>query len=446
MNSFVRVRALPALSITTLALVASGLALPAEGATSTGKVQGVVSLAGTPVDSARVQLYERVDPDPGGDIEGTFTRIRTVNTDSDGRYSFAGLKSKKDPKFGEEIYDYSIAVSDRSGTIVRTSRVITQKKGRAVTKNVHVQAAAILTGIVTTADGRSPAGLTVGVPLDLNQDGSDYSMFYPEGTTTVRSNGRFVLAGLPASSYYDGVFVADGRYAKQCYDFVTSKLAECGPADQALRAQQRLAIGAGEVRALPTVQMTVFAPPTTRLTGTVTDTSGRPLKGIAVNVSSDQADDQGVSRSSGRFTIASGLPAGPYGVRFYDPKNVWAAQYLGGATPETPTGRPVTITPGQPIGGLDVALKSVATVKTATKGGRGTAKIAVMITRKASGSAPGGTLTVSIGDKSRTVTVTKGRATLTLTGLPKGTASLDVVYSGTASTAGFAKKARVAVE
>ncbi|MBP2392474.1 carboxypeptidase regulatory-like domain-containing protein [Aeromicrobium fastidiosum] len=436
MNSFIRVRALPALSMATLALVASGLALPAEAATSTGKVQGVVSLNGTPVDSARVQLYERVDPDPGGDIEGTFTRIRTVNTDSDGRYSFAGLKSKKDPKYGEEIYDYSIAVSDRSGTIVRTGRAIDQKKGRTVTKNLHVKAAAILTGVVTTADGRSPAGLTMGVPLDLNQDGSDFSMFYPESTTTVRSDGRFVLAGLPASSFYDGVYVADGRYAKQCYDFVTTKLADCAPADPTLRQQQRLAIGAGEVRALPSVQMTVFAPPTTRLTGKVTDTSGRPLKGIAVDVNSGPADDQGVSRSSGRFTIASGLPAGPYGVRFYDPKNVWAAA----------TGRPVVVVPGQPIGGLDVALKSVATVKTGKKGGRGTAKIAVMITRKASGSAPGGTLTVSFGEKSRTVTVTKGRATVTLTGLPAGTASLDVVYSGTASTAGFAKKARVAVE
>jgi hypothetical protein len=108
--------------------------------------------------------------------------------------------------------------------------------------------------------------------------------------------------------------------------------------------------------------------------------------------------------------------------------------------------RQITVTPGQPVEGLNTKLKSISTAKIATKAGSGSAKVAFKIKRKASGSAPSGTLTLSADGVTKTVVVTKGRATVTLMGLPKGVRSLVADYSGTSTTAGFSKIVKVTVK
>ncbi|MCL3819561.1 carboxypeptidase regulatory-like domain-containing protein [Aeromicrobium wangtongii] len=417
------------------ALIVAGLVSPATAATSTGKLKGVITLNGAPVNFAKVQLYRSAQDEDGDDVAPP-TRLKTDNTDSSGRYSFSGLKVKD--------YNYTLLVTDRTGKAVKTSRSIRPKAGKTVTDNVHLKLGATVRGALTTSDGRSPAGLTVGVKAFFgNERGGEYDKFFPALTTTVKADGTFRLSGLPGADY-DAAFVADGPKVEQCYDLVTGSLAECAKNDPVQIQHQKLTLAAGEVRTLPTVTVTKFAPPATRLTGKVTDTSGKALKGIKVRLSSPDDGTKTFTRSSGRFTVNEALRAGTYTVRYDDPKNVWASQYLGGG-PDKSVRQTVVVTPGQPVRNLDTKLKSIATAKISTTPGNGSAKVAFQIKRKATGSAPSGTLTLSYQSISKTVTVAKGKATVKLSGLPKGTLSLVADYSGTGSTAEFSKIVKVTV-
>lgn len=428
--------ALAAALLAVLGLLLAGLVSPASAVASTGKIKGVVSLDSVPVKNAKVQLYRTVTDVITGDELVKPTRLKTDNTDSTGRYSFSGITVKAG-------YSYTVLVTDRTGNTVKTFRNITPKKNKTITTNVHMRAAAVLRGTLNTADGRSPAGLTVSVePGAYNDLGQNYEVFYPTWSTTVKADGTYVLK-IPANNY-DGVLVSDGRYAVECFDFVLGSLADCG-SDPATFERQRVQLAQGEQRTLPTVTASTFAPPVTQISGKVTDRSGKALKGISVRITAGDAQVTATTRSSGRFTIQESIPAGSYAVRFDDPKNTWASQYLGGG-PDMSGRRRVTITPGQPVSGLNTQLKSRSTAKIATKAGSGSAKIAVKITRKVTGSAPGGTLTLSSDGITKTVVVTKGKATVTLSGLPRGVRSLVAEYSGTGTTAGFSRIVTVTVK
>lgn len=430
-------RAGAAAVLAVTALLLAGLFSPAVAAASTAKVKGVVTQDGKAVPFAKVQIYRLVFIKSDGEYEVATSRLKTDNTDSRGRYSFSGLAVKT-----ATSSKYVIVVTDRKGKSVKTYRTVVARRGKAITKNVRLRPAATLTGTVTTSDGRSPAGLTVAVdPGSYNDLGQSYEKLYPEWSTPVKADGTFTLSGIPSGRTYDEVLVSDGPSATQCYDFVAGTLAECATGnDQAGYARQRISLASGEQRTLPAVAASKFAPPVATLSGKVTDTAGKPLKGIAVTVSSGTSGATKATRSTGRYTINESLAAGSYTIRFDDPKHIWATQYLGGAVK-----RPVAITPGQPVSGLDVALKSISTAKIASKTGTGSAKVAFQIKRKASGGAPSGILTLSFEGRSKTASVKKGKATVTLGRLPKGSLRLVATYSGTSSTAGFSKIVKVNV-
>ncbi len=436
----VHARLLPAVLIAAVALAVAGLVSPATAAGS-GTIKGTVMLNGKPISFAKVQIFQFVLDKSNEELE-VGPRLKTDNTDSEGRYSFSGLSATSDTK------RYAVLVTDRQGKAVKAYRTVLAKSGKKVTQNFTMRAAAVVRGTVTTSDGRSPAGLTVGTePGLINDFGQSFDILFPQYSTTVKADGTFTLSGIPSGRDYDQIRVTDGRYAQQCYDFVSSTLADCATKrDQAPEyyARQRIVLATGEQRTLPTVTVSKFAPPVTKVTGKVTDPSGKALKGIEVTISSDDAVESAVTRSSGRFTIREGLPARRYIVRYDDLKGMWASQYFGGG-PDKKVRTPVTLTPGQPLGGLDTALKSIANAKIAVKGGAGTAKVAFQLTRKVTGSAPSGTLTLSFEGISKRVRVVNGKATAMLKGLPKGTQSLVAMYSGTGSTAGFSKVVKVRV-
>lgn len=432
MTSFTTRRGLAAALLAAFALLVGGLASPATAAASTGKLKGVVTLDGKPVSSARVQLY-RLIGNYDGEYEVADKQLKTDNTDSLGRYSFAGLSAKS--AFTSK---YAVAITDPTGNTVKTFRTVVAKRGKTVTKNVRLKVGASLTGTVNTSDGRSPAGLTVGVDGgDYNALGRTYDKLYPAFSTTVKADGTFSLRGVPGRSY-DELVVSDGPYARQCFDSATANLADCAPYTSPNIPSQQITLAPGEQRTLPTLTATKFAPPVTKLSGKVTDPAGKSLKGITVQFTSTGVSQTAVTRSSGRYSLDASIPAGAYSIRFVDPKNVWATQYAAG--------RSVTVTPGHPISGLDAALKSVSTARIASKVGAGTAKVAFQIKRKATGTAPSGTLTLSYQGISKTATLKKGKAALTLTGLPKGSRLLVADYSGTSSTGAFHKIVRVIVK
>jgi hypothetical protein len=436
MNTSTIVRAGAAITAAS-ALVLAGLMSPASAASSTAKLKGAVTIGGQPLDFAKVQLYPLVLDRSNGDYE-VGKRLKTDNTDSKGRYSFSGLTAKS-----ATTNRYVVLVTDRTSKGVKSYRTIIAKKGKTLTQDVDLRAASALTGTVKRSDGRLATGLTVSVnPGQYNDQGESYEKLYPEWSTQVNADGTYALRGIPGGRY-DEVIVSDGLYAQQCIDFVAGALADCHT-DNAGWERQRVSPAAGD-NTMPTVTMTKSAPAVTTLKGKVTDSSGRPLKGIGVRIYTGEFNRVVTTRSSGRYTLKESIPAGAYSVRFDDHNDVWASQFFGGGT-DRKTRQRVTVVPGTPVNNLDTKLKSRATVRTATKGGNGTAKVAVRITRAASKKAPGGKLTVSFEGRSKTVEVVKGRAVVTLSGLPSGSQPLTVTYSGTSSTAGATKAIRVSVK
>jgi hypothetical protein len=419
-----------------IGLLAVGLASPATAATGKATVKGVVTLDGKPVKFARVQLYR----DMGDDADDPdYQRVKTANTDSSGRYTISGVSLVK---LSPEAAGYSVVVSDRPGNIVKTHRFVHLTAGKVVTRNVTTKRAGIITGKVTRSDGGDPSALSMTIADEEEEDTRD-NYYVPEFDTTkdaaVKTDGTFTLGGV-APGTYNVLKVRGAPYAPQCLVAATGTLADCDGSDA-----QRVSVAAGERRVIAPFTATKLLPPATLLTGRVTDTSGRAIKGIRVSITGPTGVDVGVTRSSGRFTSRTSLAAGTYRVRYDDPRHVWASQYLGGG-PDKKGRQPITVVPGQPVRGLDTRLTSKSTVKIASQSGAGTAKVAFRITRKASGSAPSGTLRLSYGSVSKTVKVTKGRATVTLTGLRPGVRNLTADYSGTSSTAGFSKGVAVRVK
>jgi hypothetical protein len=228
-------------------------------------------------------------------------------------------------------------------------------------------------------------------------------------------DGTFRLQGL-AAGYYS-VVVRGEDYVPHCFNFVANLLEKCGT-----DVAQEFALQAGVTKALPVAAMTHLAPPVSRFTGTVLESSGKPLKGVRVRLAG--VEPETVTRSSGTFTIKGRLDAGQHTIQLFDPKRRWATHSFR-----------IDVVPGQTYSNLDVKLRSAVGVKFGVKTGKGTAKVAALIARKATGSGPSGTLTVSYKDISAEVPVKKGKATVHLKGLPSGQLKLTAVYSGTRTTA-----------
>lgn len=433
-------RTFAAASLAVFALLVAGLASPASAATDTGKLKGTVTFNGTPLSFAKVQIYRGIFDKDEGSYDISDKRLKTDNTDSKGRYSFSGLSAKT-----STTSHYLILVSDRAGKVVKTYRDVVIRKGKTLTKNVRLKPAAIFTGAVSRSDGRSPAGLTVrvGVPGSPVDEAAPNAALAPNHSTMTNANGTFRLSGL-AIFPRQQLIVSDGPYAEQCYDFGRNALVECA-SDPTTAGGQFVNLAAGE-RALPPVTLSKSAPPVTRVAGTVTDASGKAIKGIKATLQSatPRVSVFAVTRSSGRYTLNESIPAGTYTLRFDDPSNKWAAQFLGGG-PDKVVRRQIVVTPGQPLN-FDTELKSASTAKLASKPGNGSAKVSVQIKRKVSVGRPSGTLTLRFGSLTTSVTVSKGKATATLTGIPRGRRLIYVDYSGTSNTAGFAKSVLVKVK
>lgn len=410
------------------ALPAGGLASPATAATSTATVKGVVTLEGTPVPFARVQLYRDISKDTE---HPEFIRVKTANSDSSGRYSLTKVPVLKGPAGSS---GYRVVVTDRPGNVVKTVREVAPRKGRTVTRNVSTRRGAIITGTVARADGGDARALSVDLQTNETVHDNHVPVFDTARSAAVAADGTFTIGGVAPGTYV-GLSVDGAPYDAQCYDFVTSALADCDEGT----VPQRLTVAAGERRVLGPVTTSKLLPPTTTFAGRVTNRSGTPLKGISVRIESVAgiAYSTAETRSNGRFQIEGIVPAGAYKVRFYDAK-VWTTRFPG-TDGGTVVPKDFAVTPGQAVSGLDATLKSRSAVKVASKGGAGSAKVAFRITRVATGSSPGGTVTLSDGTRSTTVAVTKGRATAKLTGLPRGDRRLVATYSGTGSTAGFSK-------
>jgi len=408
----------PALLIAVVALLLAGLTLPAQAATRTGAVKGVVTLDGKPVKGVKVELRWM-----GADsFSGPSLGVDTTN--SKGAYSFS--KFPIEDKNDEDLGGKAVIVTDPSGRIVATSRKFSDRAGKTSTRNVSVKRAASITGVVKRSDGRATTRLRTevsGPDVYLDQKYSFGEVY--DTSVPIAKDGSFTLKGLPAGDY-DLQFVDDGKtYFDQCYDNLPRTTSRCGGTSISVTAGQNVTLN-------PQTLTTTGR----RISGTVTDTSGRPIRNARVRtVKQDQQRRLGAQTSrSGAYTLGPATD-GTYRLEV-DASKLWAA-----SSPST-----VYDVTGQDVSGIQIKLKSRAHIDARLTPGRGTATVAVDIFRTATRSKPSGSVTIRWGTVSRTTDVTKGRATVKLSGLPKGSRTITVSYSGTSSTAATTKTFRTVVK
>ena len=406
-------------ALTFLALIASGLALPAQAA-ATGAVTGVVSLDGKPVKGLRVQLQQSTDD---GDV---YDPIAADTTDSKGRYSFSSFPVG-------DSYRYNVLVTDASYKVVKARRAFEDHSGQ-MTRNVTVKKAATLVGKVTRQDGVAPTQTRVHLDGPDDEIGTpDTTILSYADTLKPAADGTFTARGLPAGTYGISFTDTSKTYLGQCYDNVlpADPGEQCYPDETPGATLTKIAGGATR-----TLKAQVLSHEANHITGTVTDTSGHPVPGVRIQAVPDGEDfglEQAFSQpGTGNFKIAW-FNDGRYRLLVEPTTGPWARQWFDGRT--TQAGATTFDIAGTDATGVHVTLKSRATVKATLTPGTGTARVAVDVTREATGGKPSGTVTVRWGSISRTVSLVDGKGTATLTGLPKGKRQITVTYSGTATTA-----------
>jgi len=429
----------PVRALLTAVLLAATVLVGTAGspavAASTSAVKGAVTLDGKALSGVKVTLMWTDDGD-------YYIPIGTDTTDSKGVYSFNKVTSQSD-------YGFRVRLVDPQARAVTTERSVVLKPGSTVTRNVWMDKAGSLRGKVVRADGASPTtvrldldgpDVTIGVPDDL-----EYA--YP---TTVKpaADGTWVLKGLPAGDYEVKLHDTAKTYADQCYHNVKAGLDDdeatsCRP--EATPTATTTTLTEGQNKTLSTETMSHVA---NRVTGTVTDTSGNPLKGVSIlpwRVGSDTTNGQewdAVTQASGNFKVGY-LPDGQWQLEIAGENNVYAPEWYDDAVLRSGAAT-LPLSGGQLASGLTIQLKSNATITTTTAVGTTSVKFAVSVSRRAGGVGYGD-VTVSRGTVTKTAHLSGGKATISLFGIPAGTRTFTISYSGTASTAPAEIKKAVAV-
>jgi hypothetical protein len=420
----------PALLLAVAALLLAGLTLPAQAATGTGAVKGVVTLDGKPVKGVRIELFWTGADGYSG------PRLGVDTTNSKGAYSFSKIPIKN--ANDTDLNGKTILIKDPSRRIVDTSRTLRDRPGRTVTRNASVTRAASITGVVKRGDGAATARLRTDVfgpyaLIDRHRE-VDSDIVY-DTSLPVAKDGSFKVLGLPAGDYYLQ-FVDEGKtYFSQCYDNLPAASTECnGTFNTSGRPDAtRITVAAGQDVTLTPQTLSTRG---RRISGTVTDTSGRPIRDARVRAARDGRGKRLTADTSrvGSFTLGPATD-GSYRLEVV-PHAPWA--------PQTPGAVHAVV--GQDVSAIQIRLKSRASIRASISPGRGTAKVAVDITRSATGKKPSGAVTIRWGSVAKTVGLVKGRATATLSGLPKGKRTITVSYAGTSSTAATTTTLRTVVK
>jgi hypothetical protein len=272
----------------------------------------------------------------------TFGQSAEVQTNAQGRYTVGGLYPDS------YFVVFFTGCGNRGnfepvwwpGTSVRHARTV-KVVGRKTTGGIDaiLRPGAILTGTVRTGNaGHRPLG---GVCLSASSDSDIIALFGPPNpTATTAKDGRFTLRGLPT-----------GRYT-----LYTDPTCDGRKSSLYLAADQDLAVKAGK-----TSRVRVLLRPGSGVSGRVTDSHGRPIKGICVVIEGE----------GGHFRTG---PAGRYKVLGLDPGEA-TVQFTGGCgnsvsvtsqfykdRPDYFTATQIRFQPGQIVTGISAVMRPGASI------------------------------------------------------------------------------------
>jgi hypothetical protein len=425
MNVRRQLSTLSAAVLTTFALVA--IAEPSVATTQTGSITGIAKLHGKEISGIRARLMQSVSE---GD---SYTQLTSAVTDSDGSYSFSKVP------LGLDGLTYEVVFTDSAHRVLVEKRLVLPKPNKTVSRDVTLRPAATISGTLAREDGATTH--EVSVLLDGDPVPSDTGLDrYDDATRVhVHTHGAFELVGVPAGTHFLQFSDDSGKYLDQCYDNVPAKYTDHSYADcysDVTPEATTFTVGSGQD---VTLNPQTMSHPAARVSGTVTDTSGNPIKEIRVQLTpSDNTfgPRYGLTNASGEFTVG-GLPAGRWLMSTSDPNARWAGEWYDNAVKSE--AKVLDLAEGQATGDLTVDLKARAVVSAKVTPGSGSASFGVSVIRKTNGGPAYGTLTVSYGSQTKSATLTKGEATIRLTGIPSGSRSFTVSYAGTASTSAATK-------
>lgn len=421
MKHLIRTSALLTILVAMLTL---GLIAPSTAAATTGAVKGVITLDGTPLKGVRIELHHTGD-------DGFENKTLAVDTtDSKGAYSFTF--SVTDPEYS----GHTILIKDPSGRIVNTSRAFIDQPGKTVTRNASVEAGSSITGTVKRGDGVATQRLRVNVfgpyaLLDRYHETVEQDV-YP---TYVRAaaDGSYAVKGLPSGTYYLEFVDENTTYFAQCYDNILASSAGCDGTDDPDLETTKIPVAAGQN---VTVNPQVLSTKGQRISGTVTDTNGNPIKGIevrATDTTSTAGKPLSTTYTKGTFAIRSKYTTS-YRLIASDPARRWAPQWYDHA-PTAGAAEVFEASEGQVVTGRLFELKSHAAITATVTRASASAKLAIAVNRRTTGGPAYGSVTVTSGSRTKTVALSGGRATVALTGLTASNKTFTVDYSGSPSTA-----------
>jgi len=293
-----------------------------------------------------------------------------------------------------------------------------------------------VSGTVTGAGGHGLAG--VGVEVWGSGPGSDGDVS-EVGDTTTSADGTYSVAGLAAGTYdvcFDASWAVGGAsttgYVDQCYDGA----AWDGEPDDSPSATG-VTVTAGATRTDVGASLATGA----LISGTVTDTDGRPIGGASVEVSGTNGDESEATTAPDGAYAVTGLAAGTYDVCF-DASSVTGGLSTTGyldqcyddvpwdaGSFDNPPATDVAVTTGSTRSGVDASLSVGGAVSGTVTDGDGHPLVGVLVYVATSGG-------FSLG--STGITGSDGR--YTVTGLATGT--YDVCFdagpgTGGSSTSGY---------
>ena len=309
----------------------------APGVSVTGQV---IDTNGAPLSGITVEL---TPTDPGPSKVGVTTGVDGTYATSPlapGGYQVHFIDQSPDPVWAPQYWKQATTLSAAS------TLKLTTGNGPVVSDvNAQLSAAAVIEGTVQGPGGSGLDGICIDANIP-NGNGSDWI-----ARTVTDADGRYAIDGLPATDirvHFHGC--NGGPYLDQWYD-----------TQAGYESSTPVVLAAGDDRTGIDAQLSQG----TEVAGQVTDTSGNPIAGIAVNVNSVDGGSSVGARTdaSGKYRT-SGLPPGTYRVQFRDGSSpaTWASQFWSGRS--TPTAATVLTVSGSDIlmDHIDATLVPGATV------------------------------------------------------------------------------------
>jgi hypothetical protein len=337
-------------------------------------------LAGGTISGKVTNVAGKAFPDVFVQAQGAGIGFGSARTLSNGTYTIVGLAADTYTVSFEASSDNYLQQWYKGQPTVSTATPVPLTTGEAVSGiNAKMLPGGIIAGRVTNMSGEVLAGICVEVRA-VGEGGA----FFSTSATTL-ANGRYSIPMVPAGIYAVGF--------SNCSD----KRANYAPQWSGGSATYSSAEGVAVRGAKTTQGVNAKMPAGGSISGRVTSTKGRPLKGICISTSSQNGSTGSATTSADGSYSVFNLPTGAYTVTFCGNTAGYVSQSY-----DDDLANPVSVVAGQTSAHVNASLVLGGKISghVTNTAGRSLSGICVEASGQTPGSAAGSTATVSNGEYS----------------------------------------------